>query len=383
MALPPVPESPRELPRKSQETPRVGMRLFQNETEDDDVSVLTFNTLNTRKNTSSYVRTIRESLERMILESKNSDDDDCNILSRISEEVASQNTSCNTKTGCDRSTSSTSLLKREEKDETDSISSDDGTISLSESILDSVDKVLSSIGSSAYYTGRKKKESSETHESPAPRPHPNRPSTMKRPTKISDAKEDEKESFSKEDLSSKESSSDKYSQLEASSNFLNSYFGDENIKPSDKNTNESKYTISTNITKNESQIEVSSNFLNSYFCDENIKASDKNTNESKYTISTNITKVGQVENEQYVLDSYFRNEHTKPSDDDNKKSKNTFATNITKVGNAENEKYLQKLESETRRLQLLLKERQLERKLANQALLMSIKKANELLDSIC
>ncbi len=349
MALPPVPESPRELPRKYQETPRVGMHLFQNETEDDDVSVLTFNTLNTREKTPSYVRTARESLERMILESKNSGDNDCNILSRISEEeVASQNTSCNSITGCDRSTSSKSSLKSEEREETDGISSDDGTISVSESILDSANKVLSSIGSSPFYTGRKKMESSETHESPAPRPHPKHPSPMKRPSKMSDAKDDEKEcsknihGMEKEDLSSKESMSDKYY----------------------------------------SQLEVSSNFLNSYFRDENIKPSDKNTNKSKFTMATNSTEVGNVDNENNVLDSYFCNEHRKPADDDNDKSKNTFATNTTKFGNAENEQHMQKLESETRRLQLLLKERQLESRRANQVLLLSIKEANELLDRI-
>jgi len=348
MALPPVPESPRELPRKSQETPRVGMHLFH-ETEDDDVSVLTFNTLNTREKTSSYVRTARESLERMILESKNSGDNDCNVLSRISEEeVASQNTSCKSKTGCDRSTSSKSSLKSEANEETDGISSDDGTISMSESILDSANKVLSSIGSSPYYTGRNKKESSETHESPAPRPQSKHPSPMKRPTKMSDAKEDEKENctrnihgMEKEVLSSKESTSDKYSQLEVSSNFLNSYFRDDNNEPS-----------------------------------------DTNTDKSKYTIATNSTKVGNVDNEHNALDSYFCHEYRKPSDDDNSKSKNTFATNTTKVGNAENEQHLQKLESETRRLQLLLKERQLETRRANQVLLLSIKEANELLDRI-
>jgi hypothetical protein len=191
-------------------------------------------------------------------------------------------------------------------------------------------------------------ESSETHESPAPRPHPKHPSPMKRPSKMSDAKDDEKEcsknihGMEKEDLSSKESMSDKYY----------------------------------------SQLEVSSNFLNSYFRDENIKPSDKNTNKSKCTMATNSTEVGNVDNENNVLDSYFCNEHRKPADDDNDKSKNTFATNTTKFGNAENEQHMQKLESETRRLQLLLKERQLETRRANQVLLLSIKEANELLDRI-
>ncbi len=163
---------------------------------------------------------------------------------------------------------------------------------------------------------------------------------------MSDAKDDEKEYCSrnmqgleKEDLPPKESISDKY----------------------------------------HSHLEVSSNFLNSDFCNENKKPSDENTNKSKHR---NETKVGNVVNEHNALNSYFRNEQIKPSDDYNNKSKYTFASNINKAGNAEDEQHLQKLEAETRRLQLLLKERQLETRRANQALLMSIKKANELLDSL-
>lgn len=310
MALPPVPESPsRQLPRKFQGTPRVGMRI-STATEDDadDVSVLTFNTLNARDNTSSYVRAARESLEKLILESKNSGDDDCNIiLSRISEEGASQNTPSNSKTGCDRSNSTKSSLKCEEKEETED-TMDDDTITVAESILDSANKVLSNFGSSPYYSGRRKNESPETHESPAPQPHPKHPSPMKRPTKMSDAEEDEKG------------------------------HGSRNMFKTEKEDSASKESIS----EKDKQLEVSSSFLNSYFCDENIKPCDNNTNKRIYAITANTTK----------------------------------------VGNAENEDHLQKLESETRRLQSLLKERQLETSRANQALLSSIKKAHELLDSI-
>ncbi|KAL3822885.1 hypothetical protein ACHAXA_010668 [Cyclostephanos tholiformis] len=282
MALPPIPESPsRKLPKPSQVTPRVGMHLYQNETEDDDVSVLTFGTLNAKENSSSYVRSSRELLERMILENNNTGDDDRNILTRISEEGASENASCYSTTGCDRSPSSKLSKKKEENEGTDA---DDTTVA--ESILESADKVLLSIVSSSYCNRRRKTESSESHESPAPQPHPKHPSPYR---------------MAKEDSSPKES-----------------------------------------ISEKENQLEVSSNFLNSYFRDEKMKHSGDYSDKGKYTISTNTAKVGKDENE----------------------------------------RDLAKLEYETKRLQYLLKERQIESRRANQALQDSIRKAHEFLDSI-
>ena len=268
------------------------MHLYQNETEDDDVSVLTFGTLSARENPSSYVRSARELLEKIMLERDDSgNDEDRNILTRISEEGAStgESASCYSKTGCDRSHTSKLSPKSDENEGT--VDDDDDTITVAESILDSANKVLSSIGSSPYCNVRRKAESSETHESsPAPRPRPKHPSPYR---------------MAREGPASNEPMSE----------------------------------------KENNQLEVSSNFLNSYFRDENMKHADNFPDRSKYAIST---------------------------------------SNITRDGNVENadERDLEKLEYETKRLQLLLKERQIETRRANQALLSSIRKANKLLGSI-
>jgi hypothetical protein len=291
MALPPIPESPsRKVPRPSQGTPRVGMHLYQEETEDDDVSVLTFGTLNARENPSSYVRSARELLEKIVSETTDSgNDDERNILTRISEEGAStgeNSASCYSRTtGCDRSHAS-KLSPKSEEDGGTVGDDDDDTITVAESILDSANKVLSSIGSSPYCNVGRRAESSESHESsPAPRPRPKHPSPYRM------ARE-----------------------------------GPPSNEPMSERENH--------------QLEVSSNFLNSYFRGVNMKHVDSFPNRSEYALST---------------------------------------SDIARVGNVENERDMEALEYETKRLQLLLKERQIETRRANQALQSSIRRANELL----
>jgi hypothetical protein len=271
------------------------MQLYQNETDDDDVSVLTFGTLNAKENPSSYVRSARELLEKIMLERNDlRNDDERIILTRISEEGAStgeNSASCYSKTtGCDRSPKSDKVSPKGEEDggKTTTADDDDDTITVAESILDSANKVLSSIGSSPYCNLRgRKAETSDIHDSPAPQPQSKHPSPYRM----------------------------------ASQGTIGS--------------NES-----TIEEKENRQLEVSSNFLNSYF---RVDSNCPDRSE-KYAISTGI---------------------------------------VAKVGtNVVNERDLEKLECETRRLQLLLKERQLETMRANQALQSSIRKANELLGSL-
>lgn len=317
------------------------MHLYSNEEDDDDVSVLTSSTNLTKDSNvsnSSFVKLARENLERLILESKNSGDDDGKSLTRISEEGGSQNSSCNSKSRSSKSSSvesdETNKMDEKEEDYNDDADDDDDTISLAESILVSANKVLSNIGSSPYYAGRSKKLSSprasptyETYESPLPQLNPKQSSPMKQPTKTNDTDNTgncSKNIYStkKEFPSSKKISNDQHgNQLEVSSNFLSSYFSDENIKPS---TNRSNHNDNSSLTK--------------------------------YG-SSSVTKYGS---------SY----------ESSKSVSNNRSQSVS------NDQSLQKLESETKHLQLLLKEQQLETKKASQSLGLSINKANALLERL-
>lgn len=319
MPLPPVPESPnRKQPGSSQGTPRVGMHLYQNDS-DDDVSVLTFNTLiarDNRQNSSNYVKTARENLEKMVLESQNTrSDDDCNILTRISEEAASQSSSLRGKSSEDN----------EEEDDF----SDDDTITISESVLASADLVLSSIGS-----WREKDDSSSIYdESPVLQPRQKYHSPTRRPAALSDA-----EYNTEKDDSSSKATGENDKQLEVSGNYLNSYY-DENATPTNKNTNMSRYTIKTNNDV-PSPLQRS---MNTKSKNEHRLQRLENMRQYKYTVET---------------------------------------TNSPKAVSYENEQRLLKLEADTRHLHVLLKERQIETRKANQALMSSIASAKKLLDSI-
>lgn len=317
MPLPPVPESPnRKQPGSSQGTPRVGMHLYQNDS-DDDVSVLTFNTLIARdSNSSNYVRTARENLEKMVLESQNTrSDDDCNILTRISEEAVSQ--------------SSSIRGKSEDNEVEEDFSDDDDTITIAESVLASADQVLSSIGS-----WRGKDDSSSTYdESPVLQPRRKYHSPTRRPAALSDA-----EFNAEKDDSSSKASGENDKQLKMSSNYLNSYY-DENATPTNKNTNMSRYTIQTNNDV-PSPLQRS---MNTKSKNEHRLQRLENMRQYKYTIET---------------------------------------TETPKVVSRENEQRLLKLEEDTRHLHVLLKERQIETRKANQALMSSIASAKKLLDSI-
>jgi len=298
------------------------MHLYSNEEDDDDVSVLTSSTNLTKDSAvsnSSFVKLARENLERLILESKNSGEDDGKSLTRISEEGGSQNSSCNSKSRSSKSSSveSDETKTIDEKEEDYNDDDDDDTISLAESILVSANKVLSNIGSSPYYAGRSKKL--DTYESPLPQPNPKQSSPMKQPNKTNNTDDTgncSKNIYTtkKEFTPSKKISNDQHgNQLEVSSNFLSSYFSDENVKPS---TNRSNHNNDSSIAKSS---------------------------------SSSITKYGS---------SY--------------KSSKTVS----------NDQSLQKLESETKHLQLLLKEQQLETKKASQSLGLSINKANALLERL-
>ena len=351
--FPPVPESPnRQLPSKSSGTPRVGMHLYQND-DDDDVSVLTFHTLgakdvanhhqhnvggNNINNNSSYIKSARESLERLVLESKEASGDDS--LARISEEDGSHQSQMSS---CHSKSKSSSTTKGEEKEKTvqeeteedggnyDENDDDDDTISLAESILTSASKVLSNIGSSPYYAGRNKRgevsssTATKLRESPLPKPNPKHPSPMKQPIKsTNDTEKDEDKKYMKY---VHESNNQTYSKV--------------NQMPSHINNDD------TNSTR----LEVSSTFLRSYFHD----------------------------------DDDDDDENTKPYVNRYSRDGTTINKNVTKGGSSKGtngDEHIQQLESETKKLHALLKECQSETKKSTQTLGTSIKKANELLERI-
>ena len=346
--FPPVPESPnRQLPSKSSGTPRVGMHLYQNDDDDDDVSVLTFHTLgakdvanhhhhnvggNNINNNSSYIKPARESLERLVLESKEASGDDS--LARISEEDGSHQSQMSS---CHSKSKSSSATKCEEKEKTVQEEAeedggnycenddDDDTISLAESILTSASKVLSNFESSPYYAGRNKRgevsssTATKLRESPLPKPNPKHPSPMKQPIKsTNDTEKDEDKKYMK---FVHESNNHTYSST--------------------------KKKVINNDDTNSTRLEVSSTFLRSYFHDDD--------------------------------------ENTKPYVNSYRKGNTTTNKNVTKGGSSKGtngDEHIQQLESETKKLHALLKERQSETKKSTQTLGTSIKKANELLERI-
>jgi len=133
-----------------------------------------------------------------------------------------------------------------------------------------------------------------------------------------------------------------------------------NVETADENESCSKniYSMKNELPKKKAayehndQLEVSSNFLSSYFDDENTKptmsySNHHNTNKSNATTAKFMNRGGG----QYETKDY-------------------------------NDEHVRKLESETKHLQLILKEKQLETKKASQSLGSSIKKANALLERI-
>ncbi|KAL7437902.1 hypothetical protein ACHAXH_003424 [Discostella pseudostelligera] len=135
MAFPPIPESPsRQLPPKKSTGIHQGrMHLYQSDL-DDEVSVLTSHTLGTIDSSSISVAA---GVMR---------------LSRICGEVVDQTiiSGCS-KEECDHSCPTEGHGTSEREDD-----GDNDTISITESILLNANEVLSRIGSSPYYTRRKK-----------------------------------------------------------------------------------------------------------------------------------------------------------------------------------------------------------------------------------
>lgn len=259
--------------------------------DDDDVSVLTFHTLGTKDtgaspgewsarsdDKKSYVR--EEGIKK--------------TLSHISEE--SQNSG---------------ELKNAKSED----SHDDESMSLAESVLDSTNKLLSSIGSSSYYSGlnarssQKEKRLNQETFSPPPKPNTSHPSPMKSytPRKVFGVKEEKVISPCNKSMASVPPEKSIFGQL--------------------KVNNEDNYT---------SCIKSDARKQQSYFDDE----PNENSNKLNYNETSN-----QKEKESF----------------NSKKGK------------------LRKMEAETKQLQLLLKEKQLETKLAMSELDASIERANALL----
>lgn len=164
--FPPSPESPAvgfSRSNTASGTPRVGMLVNNaiNE-DDDDVSVLTFHTLGTKDTGASPI-----DWGARLDDKKGFDVRDEGIkksLSHISEESQQSEEFKNTKSvKCN----------------------DDESISLAESVLDSTNKLLSSIGSSSYFSGLNSKMTLQENEnaqkaySPPPKPNAKHPSPVK------------------------------------------------------------------------------------------------------------------------------------------------------------------------------------------------------------
>ena len=101
---------------------------------------------------------------------------------------------------------------------------------------------------------------------------------------------------------------------------------------------------------------------------------------SRYTIQTNNDVPSPL---QRSMNTKSKNEHRLQRLENMRQYKYTIETTETpKVVSRENEQRLLKLEEDTRHLHVLLKERQIETRKANQALMSSIASAKNLLDSI-
>eukprot|EP00804_Cyclotella_cryptica_P010894 CCRYP_018979-RA/>CCRYP_018979-RA protein AED:0.11 eAED:0.11 QI:0/-1/0/1/-1/1/1/0/338 len=189
MVFPPSPESPAiRFPRTGNNsissTPRVGM--FVSHDDDDDVSVLTFHTLGTKDTiTSSSMdnyhnndakngitnsssgsgsggnnnRSMNDdgARSKSIYDTQSREDDDeeedgiKKALSHISEE--SRNSSSSSHGNQNYPKNKEGIEEEEEGFDEDDDAYDDESLSLAESVLDNANKVLSSIGSSSYYSG--------------------------------------------------------------------------------------------------------------------------------------------------------------------------------------------------------------------------------------
>jgi hypothetical protein len=299
--FPPSPESPARFTQNKEAfgTPRVGMLVSNHATDedDDDVSVLTFHTLGTKDTGSS------------VLDSSNRFDDAKNnlcsgrdegikpSLSHISEE------------------SQLSVEGYKSTKRNDDTINDDESMSLAESVLDSTNKLLNSIGSASYYSGLNSKLSNkekDVQETFSPPPKPN----VKHPSPVKLGSMPQKSLACTMSISS--NSNDKC---------RSPLLPEKSVLVEKKAT---KYSANDR-TKHEPQ----SSYREFRYFDEE---SNENSNQ------TNLS-----------------------SKDDNKKA------STTKNGK------LRRMQAETKQLQLLLREKQLETKLAMSELDASIKRANALL----
>lgn len=296
--FPPSPESPavRFTRGGSSATPRVGMLVSNaaNNEDDDDVSVLTFHTFVT-KDTSSLIDWGNRSDDNKDYFVQ--DEGIKKSLSHISEESHNSGDGSGSKAKDDECTR------------------DDESLSLAESVLDSTNKLLSSIGSSSYYSGlntklniKEKHRTQETF-SPAPKPNAKHPSPVK---------------------------------LESSKSLLRN----------------SDYVNGSSLRKSTASISPE-------------KSLEKKGSNDRFSNGGNDKRPAAIHQNKM---SYLYDEP-----DENKNKSNYKERNCMKHPSKSSEDKLSKLEAETKQLQRLLREKQMETKLAMSELDASIKRANALL----
>lgn len=264
--FPPVPESPVRHPRPgglraAAGTPR-GMHLRPRDDDEDDVSVLTFDTRLHHASGASFVRSARENLERMIEGSKApplvaADDDERSAsLARIAEEAGSRCSESRASQVPPPPAEPSPALAGPEDDGDDGDDGDDSsdadTLSLAESVLDSTNRVLSSMRASPWR--RNRKASPPTQGPPSSPPGATRPDDALREMDAAERAPDtdgtkveapsspkdprpEQPSTSRgpydeqERTTAPSANAVRESRVEIASTFLNSYFSDENADP--------------------------------------------------------------------------------------------------------------------------------------------------------
>jgi hypothetical protein len=340
MVIPPSPESPAVRFHRGNpafmSTPRVGMLVSSNDVsdeEDDDVSVLTFQTLQTKDTTlTSSPSFVSHESNRSgdMAESKvfrAGEEGIKNSLSHISEE--SQNSSEYNKTP---------------KNDDYNVKEDDESLSLAESVLDSANRVLSSIGRSSYYSGFSTKlkptpSKIQNTFSPPPQPNGKHPSPVKHgDVHVLNEKSSPEASILGVRQGKVSSISNMYSNTTRGAPLTS-----ENSNLSSFKTRPTQYNSASYKTTSTDEDEL-----------------HKNLNQSNFYGSSCYKKAA---NDSTFPEKTTRDTHCKKA-----------AASSTNKGDK-----LQRIQAETKQLQLLLREKQLETKLAMSELDASIRKANELL----
>ena len=328
MAVPPIPESPANhhlgrRPRKSSvtTTPRVGMQLYQSSDDsDDDVSVLTFHTthtLGTHQNHRAAAGPSNIKSARQSLERL--------VLERkpsADDDLLRISEEDSHVLSCYSGSTISAVDEKDENNDENAVScgdddDDDETASLG-SVLTNADKILSKIKSSPYYYETGKGRKKEGV------PSASSILTTPQPTSYSIKSKDDARSSEKEKFVFR------YKNIERGLTFTPT-------KTTINNSNDSK-------------------FLNSYYDDNDENIKPTNYNPQSISCSTTTTRTASI-------------------------SKFGRANGNNKEANSNSDERIQQLETETKRLQLLLQERQLQTSKASETVDASIKRAYKLLKS--